>query len=159
MRRALTYILVGTAAITVSAAAERQSWTKLHYLGGTVPIRTSPYDYNTRLTVTRNPEWIEIAIAPASIFAAQQTIRIKPSQVLSLSIGPAAWRHVAEVPGARLPAKHPTLFGVLSDSALLGIIYDAGDGKREAILLENRFAWQIVPALKELTGKTPEYSP
>jgi len=152
-------MLVGVALVTLSRAAERRSWNKIRYVGGTIPIKTNPYDWNVKLSVTANPSSIEIVISPAKLFTPQQTIRIKPPQVVSLSGGPAAWRHVAEVNGAQLPANPPSLFGVLQDAALLGIVYEADDGKRQAILLDSLFTWQILPVLRRLTGKTIEDSP
>jgi hypothetical protein len=159
MRRALTYILVGIALCTPSSAAERRSWNKIRYVGGTVPVKASPYDWNTKLTITANPDSIVVVIAPGKVFAPEQTLHIRPSQVVSLSAGPAAWSHVAEVNGAQLPAKPPSLFGVLQDNALLGIVYETDDGKLGAILLDSLFSWQILPVLKRLTGKPIEDSP
>lgn len=156
--RALLYILVGIALANASLAAERRSWNKIHYVGGTIPIKTSPYDWNAKLTVTANPSFIEIVISPAKLFAPQQTVKLDPSQVVSLSGGPAAWRHVADVSGAQLPSKPPSLFGILQDNALLGIVYETG-GKREAILLDSLLTWQILPVLRRVTGKTIEDSP
>jgi hypothetical protein len=159
MRRALTYMLVGILAGTAAIAAERRSWNKIHYVGGTIPIKTNPYDWNAKLTVHVNPNVIEIVISPAKLFAPQETIKLKASQVVSLSGGPAAWRHVAEVSGAQLPSKPPSLFGILQDDALLGVVYEADDGKRGAILLDSLFTWQMLPVLRRLTGKTIEDSP
>ena len=156
MRAALTYLLVGVALCAPSPAAERRSWNKIRYVGGTVPIKTSPYDYNTKLTVSANPDSIVISIAPAKLFSQEQTVRLKPSQVVSLSSGPAAWRRVAEVPGAQVPPRPPSLFGFMQDHALVGIVFDNDSGKREAILLETVYGWQFLPALGKLTGKDIE---
>jgi hypothetical protein len=125
-------------------------------VGGTVPIKTSRYDWNTTLTVSLNPDSIVFAIAPAKAFATLQTVRIKPSQVSSLIFGPTAWRRVAEVAGAQLPSKTPTLFGLMEYHSFLGIVYRGDDGKPAAILLDTYSSWQILSVLKELTGKEIE---
>ncbi|MGD0360284.1 MAG: hypothetical protein ABSC93_05415 [Bryobacteraceae bacterium] len=158
MRRALVYILLGTALAASCAAAERRSWNKIHYIGGTIPIKTSPYDWDTRLTIAPNDS-IVLVIAPQKLFAPEQTVRIQGSQILSLSAGPLAWRRVAEVNGAQLPAKPRSLFGLWQDVSLLGIVYQAENGKRGAILLDSYYSWQIQPAFKKLTGKVIETSP
>lgn len=122
-------------------------------------MKTSAYDWNTTLTVSVNPDSIVLEIAPASVFSAKQTVRMKPSQVTSLSAGRAAWRRVAEVSGAQLPAKPPTLFGILMDFGFLGIVYQTDDGKSAAILLDSYFSWQMLRVLKAATGKEIEESP
>jgi hypothetical protein len=63
------------------------------------------------------------------------------------------------VDGSRLPAKQPTLFGLLQDSGFVGLVYETDDGKRAAILLDTNFMWAIVPALTKVTGKQCENSP
>jgi len=138
-------------------AAERRSWSKLRYVGGTIPAKASRYDWNTELTA--NPDSIVVVIAPAVVFTPQQTVRIKPSQVTSLSVDEAAWRRVGEVKGAQLPAKTPALFGLLKDRGFIGIVYRTDDGKPAAMLLESLFTRRILAVLKELTGKTVETSP
>jgi hypothetical protein len=157
MRRALTYVAVAAALGTPCFSAERNSWNMVRYVGGTVPVKTSRYDWNTTLTV--NHDAILVVIAPATVFAPQKTVRIKPSQVVSLSGGQAAWRHVAAVDGAKLPAKPPTLFGLLLDSGFLGLVYETDDGKRAAMLLDSNYTWAILPALTKVTGKAIENSP
>ncbi len=157
MRRALTFILLG-ASLSSAAAAERKSWNKLRYAGGTLPIKTSPYDWNTKLTLTANPGSIEISVAPAKVFAAGQTVRLKPEQVISLSGGEEALRRVAEVEGAQLPARPPSLFGVLQSYAFMGIVYEE-NGKRGAVLLSGYSTWEILQALKLVTGKPIEVAP
>ena len=159
MRRTLTYILVGTVLGAPCAAAERRSWNKIHYIGGTIPIKTSPYDWDTKLTITPNPDVIVVVIAPAKLFAPEQTVRVKTSQVVSLSSGTAAWQRIAAVSGAQLPAKPHSLFGLWPDAGFLGIVYDAGNGKTGGILLDSFYTWQILPALGKLTGKPPERWP
>jgi hypothetical protein len=156
MRRALTYFVVGVALCAPSPAAERRSWNKIRYAGGTVPIKTSPYDYNTKLTVSANPDSIVISIAPAKLFSPEQTVRLKPSQVVSLSSGAAAYRRVSEVPGAQVPPRSPSLFGYMQNTGMIGIVFDNDAGKREAILLETLYGWQFLPALEKLTGKDVE---
>ena len=157
MRRALTYIVVATAFCLPSSSADRKSWSQIRYIGGTVQIKTSRYDWNTTLTATADS--IEVEIAPATVFAAKKTVRIKPSQVVSLSTNDAAWQRVAAVDGAQLPAKHPKLFGVLADFDSIGMVYEGDDGKRGAMLLESNFSKIILHVLASLSGKAVEYSP
>jgi hypothetical protein len=135
-------------------SAPRNSWNRVFYAGGTAQAKTNPYDWNTTLTVT--PDEITVAIAPRSIFSSGQTIHIKPSAVVALWYGAAAWLHVAEVPGARVPPKPPSLFGLLADSAdyaSFGIIYETPDGKRGALLFESAYTGAILNVLKQAAGK------
>jgi hypothetical protein len=140
-----------------AAGAERKSWNKIRYVGGTIPVKTSRYDWNTTLTISLNPDSIELAIAPVKAFAALRTVRMKPAQISSLSYGPAAWRRVAEVGGAQLPSKTPSLFGFMEYHGFVGIVYQMDDGTRAAILLDTPYSsWQILSVLKQLTGKEIE---
>jgi len=153
-------ITLFVAACSAAWSAPRHSWNRVFYAGGTVQIKTSPYDWNTVLTVT--PDVITVTISPSSIFGASQTVRIKPSQVVAIWYDTSAWIHAAEVPGARIPAKPPTLFGLLMDSvdyASFAIIYEAADGKRGALLFESAYSGAILNVLKDVTGKTAEKSP
>jgi hypothetical protein len=159
MRRALTYIVMGTALSALAAGAEKKSWTKIRYTGGTVPVKASAYDWNTIVTVTRNPDSLTIAIAPAKVFGQSQTIRVDPARILSLSAGEAAWRRVAEVEGAVLPPKPASLFGLLDFHSYIAIVYQAADGKRGAVLLDSYVGFQILTVLNRMTGKPIESSP
>jgi hypothetical protein len=139
-------------------AADRVSWNKIRYIGGTVDIKTTPYDWNTKLTLSANPDLITITVAPARLFQSQQMIRIKSEQVLQLFEGPGSWRRVAEVNGAKLPAKSPVLFGVMREPHFyMGIIYETDDHKKAAILLESYFCAEVTIALKNMTGKEVEF--
>lgn len=159
MRRALIYTLVAAAYSTASPAAEQKTWSKIRYGGGTVSVKTSPYDWNTTLTVAANSDFIVIVIAPAKLFTPRQTVKIRFSEVISLSYGPGALRRVAGVPGAQLPPKAPTLFGLLEGGGFFGIIYHAGNGSRGALLLESYYSWSILGMLEALTGKPVDRSP
>lgn len=159
MRRALLCIVVGAAYCTAAAAADRKSWNRVRYVGGTVAIKTSPYDWNTTITATSNPDSIVVVIAPAKLFTPRQAVHIKASQIISLSAGPGAWRRVAEVPGAELPPKPPTLFGLFEHHSFFGMVYQADDGNRAALLLDSYFSGSILTALKTMTGKPVEDSP
>lgn len=139
-----------------AAAAERRSWTKIRYAGGTLAIQTSPYDYNTKLTVSLNPDQISLEIAPAKLFSSAARVRFKPSQVISLSVGPLARRRVADVPGAQTPAAPPSLFGILHEESFIGIVWEDDAGKRQAVLLDTIFGWRFLPILRELSGKDVE---
>jgi len=154
MSRALTYCIVVATLCTPCASAPRNSWDRIRYMGGTLQVKVSPYDWNTTLTV--NDDSIVFAFTPATVFKPALTLRLKPSQILELSEGPVAWRRVAEVGGAVLPAHPPKLFGILTDWASVGIIYQADDGKRSALLLQTYVGGAILEALKKVTGKTPE---
>jgi len=159
MRRALRYLLLTAAIGSLCSAAERKSWSKVQYVGGTIPIKTSPYDWNTTVTVTSNLDSVVLVIAPASVFGHQQTVRLKPSQITSVVCGPGAWQRVAEVGGAQLPSKRPTLFGLLLDYAFVGIFYQSDNGKPAAILLNSPYAsGQIGRILEAMTGKPTEYA-
>lgn len=111
------------------------------------------------MTVTLNPDSLTLVIAPAKAFAPLHTVRIKPSQVISLTYGPAAWRRVAEVGGSQLPSKAPSLFGLLEDHCFLGIVYQTDDGGRAAVLLDSYFSMRILSVLEVLTGKAIEGRP
>src|SRR5512133_1481606 len=113
MRKALGYLLVIALMGSLCSAAERKTWNKVRYVGGTIPIKSSPYDWNTAVTITSNPDSVALVIAPVSVFGRQQTVRLKPTQITSLVCGPGAWQRVAGVSGAQLPPKPPTLFGLL----------------------------------------------
>jgi hypothetical protein len=156
MRRLLTCVLVALAVCGAAAGQERKSWSKIRYVGGTLPIKSSPYDFNTTVTVTTKPDTITLVIAPPKAFAGLRTIRIQPSQIVSLSYGPGAWRRVSEVSGSLLPSKSPALFGLLEDHGFLGIVYQTEDGKRASVLLDSYFSMRILFALRELSGKEIE---
>jgi hypothetical protein len=157
MRRTFTHLIVIAALCIPAAGAERKSWSKVRYVGGTIPVKTSRYDWNTTVTISLNPDSVELAIAPAKAFATRQTVHFKPSQIISLSSGPAAWRRVAEIDGAQLPSKTPSLFGFMEHPGYLGIVYRMDDGKRAAILLDTYTGWTILSVLGELTGKEIEH--
>jgi hypothetical protein len=157
MRRAFPCIVLATTLCALCAGADHKTWKMIHYIGGTLPIKTSRYDWNTTLTVTSDE--IVVEIAPATVFGAKETVRFKPSQVLSLSHGEAAWQHVAAVDGARLQVKPPTLFGLTLGFEMFGIVYDTDSGKRGAMLFDGRFSAVILRVLSKLTGKPIESSP
>jgi hypothetical protein len=157
MRRALSLIFLAIALCPPCAAADRRSWNHIRYIGGTVQVKASRYDWNTTLSVTADA--IIVEIAPATVFTNKKTVRIQPSQVLSLGSDEAAWRRVAAVGGAIIPAKQPALFGMLRDFDYLGLIYQTEDGKRGAMLLESVFSGHILQVLSRLTGKPIENAP
>jgi hypothetical protein len=158
MRRALRNLVVMAAIGSLATAAERKSWNKVQYVGGTIPVKAGQYDWNTTVTITSNPDSIAIVIAPGSVFGHQQTVRLKPSQITAVVNGPGTWQRIADVSGAQLPSKRPTLFGMLLDFALVGILYQGDDGKPAAILLNSPYASsQIIRLLEALTGKPAEF--
>ena len=154
MCRALTYCIVATTLCTPCSGAPRTTWKQVRYEGGTVKVKVSPYDWNT--TVTVHDDSIVLVFTPSTVFNHGLTLQLKPSQIVSLFEGPLAWRRVAEVPGAVVPARPPKLFGLLSDWAAVGILYEGDDGKRGAVLLQSYYEGAILAALKKVTGKTPE---
>jgi len=154
MRRAFTSWLLLAAICLTATGAPRHSWDRVRYAGGTLRVKVDPYDWNTALTVTDDA--IVFVFTPSTVFKPGLTLRLKPSQVLALYEGPVAVRRVAEVAGAVVPAKPPRLFGMLSDWAAVGIVYQADDGKRGAILLQTYYSTGILEALKRVTGKTVE---
>jgi hypothetical protein len=156
MRTALIYLVVATLCLP-AYSADRKSWNRIRYVGGTIPMKASPYDWNTNLTISLQPPALVIEIAPASVFVPRRTVRIAPDRITSFSEGSAAWRHVAAVPGAVLPAKSPALFGLLQESGYIGIVFQ-DEGKPASILLDTLLGWQILPLLKQLTGKPIEDS-
>jgi len=157
MRRALLLIVVATLLAPPCDAAEHKTWNQIRYLGGTIPIKASRYDWNTTISISTDA--IVVEIAPATVFQTKKVVHIKVSQVLSISANDAAWQHVAAVGGAMLPAKPPTLFGVLRDSDFLGLVYETGDGKQGAMLLETSNSNVMARVLSKLTGKPIENSP
>jgi hypothetical protein len=159
MRRGFRYLLVLAAIGALCSAAERKSWNKVQYIGGTLPIKASPYDWTTTVTITSNPDSVVVVIAPASVFGHQQTVRLKPSQITAVVCGSGAWQRVADVSGAQLPSKRPTLFGLLLDFAFVGILYQTDDGKPAAMLLNSPYAAAGIGRLLEaLTGRPTEYA-
>jgi hypothetical protein len=158
MPPALRYLAVLVAFGALAPAAERRSWNHIRYIGGSVAVKASPYDWNATLTLAANPNTIVLAIAPASVFGGrQQTLRLKASQISAVAVGPGVWQRVADVPGAQLPSKPRTLFGLLLDRAYLAIFYQSDDGKPAAVLLDTYSLPQIGSALEVLTGKPVEY--
>ena len=155
MHPAAAFVIIVAALLPAAKAAERKSWNKIHYVGGTIDVKTSPYDWNTTLPVAANPPAVSLTSAPAKLGRIEK-IAILPPQIVSLSAGAAAWRRAGEVNGARLPARTPALFGLLDDKGYFAIVYETTAGKREGLLLESYFAWRILPVLKALSGRDIE---
>jgi hypothetical protein len=157
MRCALTSCILFVSLATWSAAADRHSWNKIRYMGGTVKAKMNPYEWNTTLTV--NSDSIMMVFAPSRAFQPSQTVRLRPSQITSLSYGLGAWRRVSEVSGAVMPPKPKSLFGILPDYVSVGIIFQDDNGKAGGVLLETYVGSVILQALKEVTGKPVDGSP
>ena len=153
MRRIIAVMVALTLAWGEAVAAPRNSWNKIRYRGGTVKVRVDPWDWNTTLTVT--PDLIVLVFSPRT------TVRIKPSQVRSISYGEEAHRRVENIVALGVLVGPFALFGLLhvSKDQLVGIVYDTDDGKSGAVLLETPFAWAILKALKEATGKPIDVKP
>ena len=151
--------MTGLLAAALCSVGWGASWNHVLYVGGTVAVKTGGYDWNTTLTIASDS--IVVTIDSATVFSPSRTVRIKPSQVTAIWYGASAWKHVGEVPGAHLPSKPPSLFGMMSDAgdASMAIIYELPDGKRGALLFESPQTAKILLRLKEVTGKVMEKSP
>jgi hypothetical protein len=136
--------------------AENNSWNKLSYVGGTVPAKVNPYDWNTSMTVT--PDLVTLVIAHST------TVRLHPQQVTALSYGQEAHRRVAEMVALGVITLNPApLFGILHKSKdhFIGIEFKTDDGKRASILLEaHKDNYRVIlQVLKTVTGKPVENAP
>jgi hypothetical protein len=153
MRRAFAIIVACGLAWTQAAAAPRNAWNKIRYRGGTVQVKVDPWDWNTTLTV--KPDEIELVFSPRTV------LRIKPEQVRSISYGQEAHRRVEDIVALGILVGPFALFGLLhvSKDQLVGIVYDTGDGKMGAVLLETPAYQPILQALQQATGKTVEFKP
>ena len=153
MRTLLTLALFAT---LMAAAAERKSWSRVRYLGGTTEVKTSRYDWNTTITVTVDE--ITVTIDPIKAFAERSVIRLKPSEITGLAYGPGAWRRVSERVPAIAQRKPTRLFGVIVDYNAMAILYESG-GKPGALLFESPDQWLILRTLETLSGKPVEGTP
>jgi hypothetical protein len=153
MRRLIAILVVLALAWGEAVAAPRSSWNKIRYRGGTVQVRVDPWDWNTTLTVT--PDAIVLLFAPRT------TVRIRLSQVRSISYGEEAHRRVENIVALGVLVGPFALFGLLhvSRDQLVGIVYDTEDGKSGALLLETPLALTILHALRDATGKPIEVKP
>jgi hypothetical protein len=153
MRRIAAAFVVLCFSWVQAAAAPRNSWNKIRYRGGTVSARVDSWDWNTTLTV--KPDEIVVFFAPRT------TLRLKPSQVDSISYGQEAHRRVGDIVALSLVLGPLALFGLLHHSTdnLVGIVYHTDDGKRGAILLETPSYWGILQVLKAVTGKPVDITP
>jgi len=153
MRRIVAACLVFSFASVEATAAPRNSWNKIRYRGGTVEAKVDSWDWNTTLTV--KPDEIVVVFAPRT------TLRLKSSQVESISYGQEAHKRVGDIVALSLVLGPLALFGLLRhpQDNLVGIVYHTDDGKRGAILLETNFYWPILHALKAVTGKPVDMTP
>jgi len=153
MRRLIAILVMLGLGSSEAVAAPRNSWNKIRYRGGTVHVRVDPWDWNTTLTV--RPDSIVLLFSPRT------TLKIKPSQVRSISYGEEAHRRVENIVALGVLIGPLALFGLfhVSRDQLAGIVYDTEDGKSGAVLLETPFALTILQALKEVTGKPIEVKP
>jgi hypothetical protein len=136
--------------------ADGNSWNKIRYIGGTVPAKVNPYDWNTALTVT--PDSIKL------VFAGRSTVILAPSSVTRLIYGEKAYRHVADMVALSVVFVNPlVLFGILhhSNNHFVSIEFRDTDGKAGVVLLEadkNQYL-PILQALRTVTGKPVQNSP
>jgi hypothetical protein len=153
MRRIVAACVALSFSWVQAAAAPRDSWNKIRYRGGTVTAKVDSWDWNTTLTV--KPDEIVVFFAPRT------TLRIKPSQVESISYGQEAHRRVGDIVALSLVLGPLALFGLLGHPKdnLVGIVYHTDDGKRGAILLETDAYSAILKALKAATGKAVDVTP
>jgi hypothetical protein len=153
VRRTVAACLILVVCCVQADGGARNSWNKIRYRGGTVPAKVDSWDWNTTLTV--NPDEIVVFFAPRT------TVRIKPSQVESISYGQEAHRRVGDIVALSLVLGPFALFGLLRhpQDNLVGIVFHADDGKRGAILLETPVFLDILKALKAATGKPVDLTP
>jgi hypothetical protein len=153
MRRIVAAFVLLSFSWAQAAPAARNSWNKIRYRGGTVAAKVDDWDWNTTLTV--KPDEIVVLFAPRT------TLRLKPSQVESISYGQEAHRRVGDIVALSLVLGPLALFGLLNHSKdnLIGIVYHTDDGKRGAILLETPSYWGILQVLKTVTGKPVDITP
>jgi hypothetical protein len=151
LRRVIAIVAAISLVCAQAIGAPRNSWNKIRYRGGTVQVKLDPWDWNTTITV--NPDEIVLLFNPHTV------VRIKPSQVRSLSFGEQAHRRVEDIIALGLLFPPLALFGVLhaSKDQLVGIVYDTESGKMGAVLLETPLYRPILDALKNATGKPIEY--
>ena len=142
--------------LATALCAANNSWNKISYIGGTVPAKTNPYDWNTTLTVT--PGEITLVIAYG------KPLKIPVQQVTALSYGQEAHRRVAEMVALSVMVVNPAaLFGILHKSKehFIGIEFQGENGKPESVLLQahkdNYKA--ILEALSAATGKPVKNAP
>jgi|SRR5580658_640984 hypothetical protein len=153
MCRTMAVCVLLTLSWVQAAGSPRNSWNKIRYRGGTVAAKVDDWDWNTTLTV--KPDEIVVVFTPRT------SVRIKPSQVDSVSYGEEAHRRVGDIVALSIVLGPFALFGLLhhSQDHLVGIVYHTDDGKRGAILLETPVYMPILQALKTVTGKSIDFSP
>ena len=146
-RRGFIPLLLGFA-----ASAETRplfNGNRFRYVGGTVNARTSRFDWNTTVTLTE--DWLEISIAP------KPKLRMEVWRVTAIYYGPGAERRVSVAAGDAKFAAPPALFGAMQGARdqAVAILYDPGDGKEQAILLEGMgsSAYALAHALAAATGR------
>lgn len=141
MRRRQFIALLPGLAGRLQGQASAYSNNRFRYLGGTVQARTSRFDWNT--TVTVGDGWLEILIAPKT------KLRMELWRVTAVHYGPGAERRVMEAVGAAKFAAPPALFGAMQTGRdrAVAILFDLGDGKEQAVLLEGMGASAHVLAL------------
>jgi len=161
MHRIAATIIAASMLVAQSAGAGADSWNKIRYVAGTIEAKVNPYDYNTTLTVSRD----EIVLA----FSPRPTVRLEPSQVVSISYGIQAQQRVKTVmesspakqgkKSALVPPDPPGLFGFLRPKdELVGIVFKNQDGSAGAVLLQTLPGYHlaILGALSMVTGKPIE---
>jgi hypothetical protein len=152
MRRAIAVTAVLAILGSPAAWARTPSWNKIHYLGGTIDVKVNPFDWNAMLTI--EPDAIVLVFAP------RKTVRIKPSQIMSITQGPEAHRKISEIVTLDPQSKPVPLFGMIrNQGGMIGIVYQTDDGKTGAVLLGALYHWTILQALATATGKTVEIKP
>lgn len=147
-RRGFISLLLGIAG-ALRAQPPMFTSNRFRYVGGTVKARTSRFDWNT--TVTLGDGWLEVLIAPKT------KLRMEVWRVTAVLYGPGAERRVSEaVTGAKYAAP-PALFGAMQGGReqAVAILFDQGDGKEQAVLLEGMggTAYSLAQILGLATGK------
>ncbi|MBY0506734.1 MAG: hypothetical protein K2X03_22635 [Bryobacteraceae bacterium] len=134
--------------------AAQNSWSRVRYVGGTVPAKVNPYDWNTRLTITADA--IEL------LFAGRDRLRIAPASVTVMTYGQKAQRRVADMLALSVIATPLALFGILHKSRDHSLSLEfQQDGKPAAMLFElDKSSYRaIILALTTVTGKKVDHAP
>lgn len=103
---------------------------RLRYLGGSLPGRVSRFDWNVTMILRQREMELRIGGAKPRTYA--------PEQVLAVTVGAEAARHVEEALGTAKRKATPALFGALRGDRenQIGLTLEGEAGKRDAILLE-----------------------
>lgn len=124
-------------------------WNKIRYEGGTIPVKVNRFDWNTKLTASKNQ--IEL------MFAGRTVVNIAASDITALSYGQRAYRRIADMASLSVLLTPIALFGILHKSRdhVIGIEFKTAKGEAGAVLLNVHKASyrEVLLTLKVMTGK------